>query len=195
MLPEVSHDGEMSLEKAVLARRSHRAFKDKALSLKQVAQLVWAGQGITGPDRRRSAPSAGALYPLEVYAVAGRITDLAAGVYQYQPGEHALKPVIDGDRRREVAGAALNQGFIAEATLVLVIAGIEEKTASKYGERAGRYVLIEAGCSAENIHLQAEALGLKTVIIGAFHDARLRKDLHLSHYEVPLVVMPVGYSK
>lgn len=192
-LPEIRRDSEISVEKAVRSRRSHRSFAKKDLSLEKAAQLLWSGQGITGSNRRRAAPSAGALYPLELYLIADRVSGLAEGIYRYLPDDHALRPVLEKDSLREVAEAALHQNFIARAPLALVIAGVEERTADKYGERAARYVLIEAGCSAENIHLQAEALGLGTVIVGAFHDQHLHKTLHMDGDEVPLLIMPVGY--
>ncbi|MFP3984269.1 MAG: SagB/ThcOx family dehydrogenase [Desulfurivibrionaceae bacterium] len=192
-LPEVRHDSGVSVERAVRSRRSHRSFADRSLSLEKTAQLLWAGQGITGSVRRRAAPSAGALYPLELYLIADRVSGLAEGVYRYLPDYHALRPVLEKGRLREVAGAALHQNFIAGAPLALVITGVEERTADKYGERAARYVFIEAGCSAENIHLQAEALGLGTVIVGAFHDKRLHEVLHMGENELPLLIMPVGY--
>ncbi len=194
-LPEIMADGTMSLEKSISSRRSHRSFADRDLALKDAAQLVWAGQGVTGSNGKRSVPSAGALYPLALYLIAGRIRELAEGVYRYVPAVHGLQQVASGDLRQEVANAALHQNFIAEASLVLVVAGVEEITSVKYGERASRYVLMEAGACIQNLYLQAEALGMGTVVVGAFLDRRLQTILNLDRQEVPLAVLPVGFNR
>lgn len=194
-LPQARYEGERSVEKVIRSRRSHRSFADREVTLEDAAQLLWAGQGITGSGGKRAASSAGALYPLELYLIGGYVAGLSAGVYRYMPLDHALQPVSGGDRRREVAEAALHQNFIAGAPLVLVLAGVEGRTAGKYGDRAARYILIESGCSAQNIHLQAEALGMGTVVIGAFNDGLLQEVLYMSRDEIPLVILPLGYTK
>ena len=139
------------------------------------AFLALAAQGITHSEGLRTAPSAGALYPLEVYLVAGRVATLPAGIYRYDPRRHQLVPTVSGDRRRELTLAALHQSWIADAPAVVVIAAVFRRTSTKYGGRGERYVHIEAGHAAENVCLQAVALGLGTTIVGAFSDAEVKR--------------------
>ena len=143
----------------------------------------------------RSAPSAGALYPMDVYVVVGEggVAQLEAGVYHYGPRKHMLSPVTENDRRDAVARAALSQMWVAKAPVNLVITAEYSRVTSKYGERGVRYALIEAGHIGQNIFLQAEALGLKAGIVGAFHDRELKTILKLPHAHEPLLIMPVGY--
>lgn len=191
-LPQPALDGDVSLEKAIRKRRSVREFSRQALPLADVAQLLWAAQGVTSRDGGRTAPSAGALYPLELYLVAGKVDSLPAGLYHYRPREHRLRLVTDGDLRKALAGAALDQSWVRSAPAVLVIAGVYERSAKKYGQRARRYTHIETGHAAQNVYLQAEALGLGTVIVGAFDDAAVREVLALPADHAPLALMPVG---
>ena len=163
------------------------------MSLGVVGQLLWAAQGVTSPDRRRTAPSAGALYPLEVFLVAGNVTGLDAGVYRYRPKEHALMPHAPGDVRRALAHSALGQAWLADAAAVIVIAAVYERTRTKYGERTERYVVMEVGHAAQNVYLQAESLGLGTVMVGAFGDREVKQVLGLAAGEAPLALMPVGH--
>jgi SagB-type dehydrogenase family enzyme len=173
------------------SRRSVRDFADAELSLEDTAQLLWAAQGITHSEGLRTAPSAGALYPLEVYLVAGRVATLPAGIYRYDPRRHQLAPTASGDRRRELALAALDQTWIADALAVVVIAAVFRRMGVKYGGRGERYVHIEAGHAAENVCLQAVALGLGTTVVGAFSDAEVKRLLGLGNEE-PLLLIPVG---
>jgi SagB-type dehydrogenase family enzyme len=129
---------------------------------------------------------------LEVYLVAGNVDGLAAGVYHYLPVEHALNRVSGGDKRSDLAEAALNQEWIADAPGVIVIAGVFSRTNVKYGERTTRYVYMEAGSAAQNVYLQAESLGLGTVFVGAFYELMVQSALELTEEEIPLVIMPVG---
>ncbi|MDD2764097.1 MAG: SagB/ThcOx family dehydrogenase [Opitutaceae bacterium] len=191
-LPAPVRDGRLTVETALSARRSVREFRHEALTLTHISQLLWATQGISGAEGGRTAPSAGALYPLEVYAVIGRVENLAPGVYRYRPQDHALEYVAGGDRRAGVAAAALGQGWIQEAPLVVVIAAVYSRTTRKYGQRGHRYVHMEAGGAGENLCLQAVALQLGTTVVGAFDDAALQKLLHLPQDEQPLVLIPVG---
>lgn len=190
-LPPARHTGAVSVEEALSSRRSVRDFADATLSLQDAAQLSWAAQGITHSSGRRTAPSAGALYPLEVYLVAGNVETLPPGVYRYDPRRHQLAPTLTGDRRRELAAAALHQTWIAEAPGAFVIAAVFRRTRIKYGERGERYVHIEAGHAAENLCLQAVALGLGTTVVGAFSKSEVGRLLGLSEEE-PLLIMPVG---
>ena len=191
-LPEPRYDSDVSLEQTLLQRRSIRDYTNESLSLQQVSQLLWAAQGITDPRVLRAAPSAGALYPLEVYVVAGNVQSLSPGVYRYEPGEHQLFKTIDGDELASLADAALGQGSIKEGAIDIVFTAIYERTTQKYGERGIRYVHMEAGHAAQNVYLQAVALNLGTVVIGAFHDDQVREILSLPQPEQPLYIMPVG---
>lgn len=189
-LPEPRPSGEMSVEEALAARRSVRSYQDEALSLTELAQLLWAAQGITAHWGGRTAPSAGATYPLEVYAVVGEVTGLEAGVFHYRPDGHLFVRRTAGDLRGELASAALGQEWVREAPVSLVIAARYERTTGRYGERGVRYVHIEVGHAGQNIYLQAEALGLGTVIVGAFDDQDVKTLLGIE--EEPLAIMPVG---
>ena len=192
-LPPAVHKGTLSVEEALLARRSQRAYGESPLGLSELSQLLWAAQGITDEATRfRAAPSAGALYPLEVYVAAGKVTGLPAGVYKYRPTGHELARGREGDVRGDLCNAALGQRAVAEAPAVLVFAAVYERTQGKYGERAARYVHLEAGHAAQNVYLQAAALGLGTVAMGAFVDEAVRGIVGLADGERPLYLMPVG---
>jgi SagB-type dehydrogenase family enzyme len=191
-LPAPRLDGGVSLERALAGRRSVREFARGALTLPQVAQLLWAAQGVTHRDGGRTAPSAGALYPLELYLVAGEIRDLAPAVYRYVPGRHQLEQVAAGDMRRGLCAAALAQECVAEGAVVFVFTAVERRTTRKYGSRGVRYVHIEVGHAAQNLALQATALGLGSVTVGAFDDAAVARVLDLPEGEAPLYLMPVG---
>lgn len=191
-LPAPMREGRMSVEQAMAHRRSRREYRATPLSLATISQLLWAAQGVTDPRGRRTAPSAGALYPLEVYLLAGEVEGLPPGVYHYDPRAHALSTTLPGDQRSELARAALDQMWLADAPVVLVFTAVYARTIAKYGRRGRQYVHMDAGCAAQNVYLQAEALGLGTVFVGAFHDARVQAVLALSEQETPLVIMPVG---
>ena len=191
-LPEVRLTSDVSLEETLLHRRSIRDYTDEALSLEEVSQLLWAAQGITEAWGGRTAPSAGALYPLEVYLVVGDVENLTPGVYQYRPDGHELVKVKDGDVRAELAEAALDQESVRNGAIDIVIAAVYERTTVKYGERGIRYVHMEAGHAAQNIYLQATALDLGTVTIGAFYDDTVRDIVGMSGDVAPLYVIPVG---
>lgn len=191
-LPAPRLDGEVAVERALALRRSRREFAPDALALADAAQLLWAAQGITDAKEKRTAPSAGALYPLEVFLVAGAVSGVPQGVYRYDPKRHRLARVRSGDVRREVARAALDQDWIAEAPAIVVIAGVYLRTAWKYGKRAPRYVHIEVGHVAQNVYLQAVALGLGTTLVGAFRDEELVRVLGLASRTEPLGLLPVG---
>jgi SagB-type dehydrogenase family enzyme len=191
-LPTPFYGGETSVEKALSERRSVRSYVGEPLTLAEVSQLLWAAQGITNPNGGRTAPSAGALYPLEVYLLAGEVNDLPAGIYHYKPYEHALNLVIDGNQRQELYDASLSQSAVKDAAAIIVITAIYERTTVKYGERGIQYVHMEAGSVAQNIYLQAVSLDLGTVFIGAFHEDQVKRVLQLGKDETPLAIMPVG---
>jgi SagB-type dehydrogenase family enzyme len=194
-LPEPSVAGDISLEAAIGERRSVRDFSKRSLSLADVAQLLWAAQGVTSRDGGRTAPSAGALYPLEIYLVAGDVDSLPAGLYRYLPRGHRLQLISEGDLRKPLARAALDQSWVRRAPAVLIVAGVYERSAKKYGERARRYTRIETGHAAQNVYLQATALGLGTVIVGAFEDTEVQGVLGLPADHAPLALMPVGHPR
>jgi SagB-type dehydrogenase family enzyme len=194
LLPSPQTDGEISVEKALANRRSHRGFQDRALSKEQLSQLLWAAYGITSPERGlRTAPSAGALYPLEIYAIAGSVDGIDPGVYKYISEEHKLVRIIDGDVRRELAEAALDQRMIAAAPAAVFYSAVFDRITGRYGDRGIMYAYMEAGHSAQNVYLQAEAMGLGTCAVGAFTGDRVREILNLAANEEPLYLMPVGY--
>lgn len=194
-LPPPDTAGKMPLEAAMVDRRSVREYADKPLSLSQVSQLLWAGQGVTRQEGRRAAPSAGALYPLELYLVAGNVKDLAAGVYRYDSKEHRLELAAAGDLRAEVATVALEQEWMADAACILVIAGVAQRMVGKYHDRTGRYIILEAGHAAQNVLLQAVSLGLGTAPVGAFKDGELKRIAALDEKEEPLYMLTIGYRR
>jgi len=191
-LPPPRTESGTSLEAAILKRRSVRTYREEPLTLAEIAQLLWAAQGVTGAGGLRTAPSAGALYPLEILVVTGNVTELVPGVYRYRPVGHTLTRIREGDVRKDLAGAALGQAVVRDAPVVIVIAGIPERTTGKYGERGVRYVHMEAGHSAQNVCLQATSLGLGTVTVGAFDDREVHEVLGLDPGEEPLYLIPVG---
>jgi SagB-type dehydrogenase family enzyme len=191
-LPAPRADGPMSLEATIRARRSVREFTDGYLSLDEVGQLLWAAQGITSPNGARAAPSAGGTYPLEIYLAPGRVTELEPGIYRYRPAGHELELVAAGDVRARLAEAALDQAWVADGAIDVVIAAVHARTTQRYGERGIRYVHLEAGHATENLCLQATALGLGAVTVGAFSDDELAAAMHMPEDHEPLYVIPVG---
>lgn len=190
-LPAPKLKGKMSVEETLNLRKSIRIFQDKPLTIEQVSQLLWSAQGIThsrGERMFRTAPSAGATYPLETYLFT------ASGGYKYNPVEHSLKKVYDEDMRTALSEASLGQTAVSNAHAVFVFTYIEERTSQRYGERAYRYICMEAGHVAQNLHLQAVALGLGSVPVGAFTDDQVAQILNLPEDEIPLYIVPIGYS-
>jgi len=207
-LPAPQFDGRCSVEKALATRRSVREFKDESLSIATLSQLVWAAHGMTHKmdappgwswgvwqGGKRTAPSAGALYPLELYIVASKVDGLKPAVYRYRPQTHELLHVGAGDKRSELATATLGQKWIEDAPCVIVVSAVYKRTEVKYGDRAPRYVHIEVGHAVENICLQAVALDLGTTMVGAFKDDEVKKVLGMSDEEQPMAIVPVGKRK
>ncbi len=193
ILPEPRFCSGISIEQALLERRSIRSYADRPLTLSDISQLLWAAQGITDPATGfRTAPSAGATYPLETYLVAGNVKNVAPGVYRYEPGEHKLVKVLEGDVMAELASAAVGQSWVREAGANIVFTAVYERTTQRYGDRGERYVHMEAGHASQNVYLQATALQLGTVTIGAFYDEQVQEILLLPDNEKPLYIMPVG---
>jgi len=195
-LPAPRLEGAVSVEEAIRRRRSRRSFADSPLTPAQLGQLLWSAQGVT-EGRKRAAPSAGASYPMEVFVAVGPagVGSLEAGVYRYLPAEHALEPHLAGDVRTQAAAAASGQRFLADAPVDILLAADYGRTAQRYGERARRYVDMEAGHISQNLYLQAEALGLGTVAVGAFDDAEVARVFRLPANLAPLYLMPVGHGK
>lgn len=187
LLPPPVTTGHLSLEELLQRRRSVRVFGPVPLTDAEKGQLLWAAQGIADEAGHRTSPSAGATYPLELYAAT------AAGLWRYLPEGHALDPVLDGDVRGELQQATNGQEVVGQAPLVVAITAVTARTAGRYGARADRYVAMEAGHAAENLLLQAVALGLGAVLVGAFEDAALARVLRLPAGESPLYLVPVGH--
>lgn len=192
-LPPPAQTGKVSVEEALARRRSVRRYSSQQLSLEQVAQILWAAQGRTRGSFR-TAPSAGATYPMELLLVVGEktVVGLEAGVYSYSPEGHRLTQKETGDKRDVLCDACLKQRFIRQAPISLVLCAIYERTCDHYGRRGERYVHMEAGHIGQNVHLQAEALGLGTVMVGAFDDEQVSRVLRLEPSLRPLYIMPVG---
>ena len=184
----------MSVEEAIARRRSVRRYGRESLSLPDLSQVLWAAQGLTGPGSLRAAPSAGATYPLEVFVLIGRdgVEGLEPGMYHYNVENHSLEPHKGGDLREELSLAALDEKFIAQASVDIVICALYQRTSRHYGRRGERYVHMEVGHVGENIHLQAVALGLAVVMVGAFEDERVRKLMDLAEEVRPLYIIPLG---
>lgn len=191
-LPEPLFKGKILTEEALKRRRSVREYQDKPLTLEEISQLLWAAQGITGEYGMRTAPSAGALYPIELYIAAGRVDGLAAGIYRYRPKGHELQKVAEGDKRGDLYQAALEQESLRDGAAAVVIAAVYGRTTRKYGGRGIMYVHMEVGGVAENIHLQAVSLGVGTLFVGAFDDERVKKVVNMAEGEEPLAIMPLG---
>ncbi len=189
-LPAPSLKGKVSLEETILQRRSVRSYSGAELSIEEIGQLLWAGQGITeSSGGLRAAPSAGATYPIEMYVMN------KDGLYRYVPKGHKLDLIKRGDLRSSLSRAALGQSFVAQAPVDIIITAVYPRTTRRYGQRGVRYVHIEVGHVAENIHLQAVALGLGSVPVGAFSDDEVKRVLSLPEEEVPFYIIHIGHGK
>ncbi len=188
-LPQPDTTGKRTLEQVLAKRRSCRTFLSQHLSAEQISQLLWAGQGITYMPRGfRTAPSAGGTFPIVLYAV------LPEGTFRYEPKTHSLTSVILKDVRTKLAAACLEQFFITNAGLIVVISADFKRTTSRYGHRGERYVILEAGHVAENIFLQAEAIELGSVAIGAYNDNQVAEIVGLADEEQPLLLVAIGFK-
>ncbi|MCK4235471.1 MAG: SagB/ThcOx family dehydrogenase [Candidatus Krumholzibacteria bacterium] len=185
-LPPVPRAGEVSIEEAIWCRRSIRSFTDEAPTPDIVSRLLWAAQGVTSEEGFRSAPSAGATYPLEVF--------LAAPAYlaRYEPEGHRLIITMRKDVRKALAKAALGQHWFDNAPLIFILAADVSRTSVRYGKRADLYVHIEVGCASENLMLQAAAMGWGSVPIGAFLEEDVSRVLELPKEWTPYLIVPVG---
>ena len=190
--------GAMSVEEAIQQRRSVREFKRDKLSFDDLGKLLWSTLGFQNLlSGRRTAPSAGACYPLSAYVAIGKdsIEGIKEGIYFYSYQDHSLKKYLDGDLRLELSKAALHQDFIAVAPVSIIFTAVMSLTTASYGERGIRYVYIDLGHAAQNIYLLATAMGLGKVAVGAYHEIKVAEILSLSKEESPLYIMPIGLPK
>ena len=185
-LPPPRYESDISVEKALLERRSIRSYKEEPLTLNELSQILWAAQGITEPKKGlRTAPSPRAAYLLEVYVLPGNVTNLPMGLYKYQPQSHDLIKIADGDKKAELFKAA-GQAPIKNAPVALVITGLSEKAQNP------AWMYLEAGHASENIYLQSVSLKLGTVAMGGFKEDDVRKALNFPEKERILYIMPIG---
>jgi SagB-type dehydrogenase family enzyme len=196
-LPAPVKKGTMSLEEALQNRRSVRLFANRGLSLAQISQLLWAADGITHPQGKRTAPSGRAAYPMDLYLVAGEggVAGLAAGIYHYNVAEQALEPVAAGEFRPAVVKACNGQAWMGKAPVIFVITGDYKRSEVKNGAQGPLFTHIEAGLIAQNLFLQAGALGLGAGIAGGINDRALGQALKLPPANLPFLAMPVGYKQ
>ncbi len=193
-LPSPDNIGEdsISLETALEERRSIREFDNRPLTQQELSQLLWAAQGITDPRGFRTAPSAGAIYPLEIFVTIENVTDLKAGFYRYNPEDNELDRLISGSFQTDLARAALGQRWVEEAPINLLFGAVLERIEPRYGERAKRYTDMEIGHAAQNVYLQSVASNLGTVSVGAFDENRVSSLFDLPNSVKPRLIMPVG---
>ncbi len=187
-LPKPKEKGLTSIEETLNRRRSVRDYKKGPLGLEEISQLLWAASGKN--LYRRTAPSAGATYPLETYLVVGEVEGLEPGIYHYSFSSHRLERIREQDIRKKLCRSALGQSMIEEAPIDIIIAADYDRTTGHYGQRGIRYVHMEVGHVGQNISLQANALSLGTVMIGAFEDNQVKEILGIK--EEPLYIIPVG---
>ncbi|MCK4852757.1 MAG: SagB/ThcOx family dehydrogenase [Bacteroidales bacterium] len=201
-LPPPRTRGDLSLEETLINRRSRRYFQTSPLTPSEISQILWAAYGLKEPARgkrfsgkaNRNCPSAGALFPLEIYLTVGDIVDIPSGFYQFIPDEHALKLIHDKDLREDLCKAAQQREMVRDAPASLIYIAIESRVIARYGERGvQRYIPMDIGHSAQNVYLQVEALGLGTCAIGAFNDETVKQVLDLPEEQIPMYIMPVGY--
>ena len=183
----------VSVEEALKARRSVRDYSDKPLTLDEISQLLWAGQGITNERGFRTNPSAGAAFPMELYLASHNITGIAPGLYHYSPHKETLTLVKEGSLRDQITSTEMYQKCVRNSAAVIIISGDFKRMANRHGVRNFRFVNMEAGSIFQSIGLQAQTLNLGTVVVGAFKEYELKKILGIK--EDPLVIMPLGRKK
>ncbi len=193
-LPTPKKIGDLSLGEVISSRRTKRDLIEESLSLADIAQILWAGQGITDPGKiKKSAPSAGAIYPFKIYLSAKNVEDLKEGIYKYLPQEHELK-LINEKISEDIEKATFDQSFIKKAAVNLFLVADYKKTTESYGSRGRRYVHMEAGHIAQNICLQTESLSLSTVLVGSFDDEKMAEIFKLEKEKV-VYILSIGKSK
>jgi SagB-type dehydrogenase family enzyme len=191
-MPEPRYSSEVSLEMSLLNRRSVRTYSDEPVTLQEVSQLLWAAQGITDTAGHRTAPSAVALYPLSLYIVVGNVPEIVDGLYIYQPEDHTIKRIIDGDIRNDLATAAMGQASVRQGAVSFVVTVDYGIVMSRFGDKGERFGTLEAGHAAQNLCLQATALDLGIVTAGSINDDQVADVLDLPDNLTPLYVIPVG---
>jgi SagB-type dehydrogenase family enzyme len=191
-LPRPQTKGGRSLEECLAERRSVRSYRIASMTAAELGQLLWAAQGITAEGQLRTAPSAGALYPLELYVVAARVEGFVPAVYHYRADHHELTLVRSGDASRELARASLEQECVRDSAAMLLFAAVYSRTTGKYGQRGIGYVHMEAGHAAQNVLLQATALGLGAVPVAAFRDDEVKQIAQLPQDHAPIYMVAVG---
>ncbi len=198
-LPSPILKGLISVEEAISGRRTRRQFSSEPLTLKEWSQILWAAQGITsnGAIKKRTAPSAGALYPLDIYLILGKnaLSPPGVGIFHYLPKQHSLRRLSDKDIIKKVVEASLYQNWMADAPGMIIITAEYKRITSKYGDRGIRYAYIEAGHVAQNCFLQAESLQLNVGIVGAFDDKAITLILPVKETHEPILILPIGRKR
>jgi SagB-type dehydrogenase family enzyme len=190
-LPAPRSDGGMPLEAAMAKRRSVREFKPESISIRELSQLLWAAQGVTGPKGQRTAPSAMAKYPLSIYIVPARVDGLAPGLYRYKADGHELE-TVGPDKRAAVLETVPKQTALQQAAVVFIVAMNYQKSAQNVTEQTRRYVHMETGLAAQNLLLEAVALKLGSVVVGGINAEAVRKAANLPEAEEVMCALPVG---
>lgn len=190
-LPAPKHDGDVSIEKALMQRRSVRKLAPAPLTLEEIGQLCWAAQGVTDDKGHRTAPSARGLYPLELYVLAGSVQGLAPGLYHYEPARNALTLLAAGDGRADFEHKGVGQAWVATAPAIFVISGAVGKMAN-LKERGLEFMWVEAGLAAQGFFLEASAMKLGSTFVGGFRPQEAHAVLALPDSEAVLAVLPVG---
>lgn len=186
---------DFALAKLLEGRESIRQFASSPLSIQEISSILWAGQGMKENSKKRTTPSAGALYPIELYVLVGNVSDLKSGIYHYEISSHSLKLLVAGDKRKELLEKkALRQEWVSTAPAIILITYVKARTANKYGERSDKYIGIEAGAVMQNIYLMAQSLTLGSCAVGAFDDATVKAIYNLKEEE-PILLMPIGKIK
>ena len=184
----------MSLDQALKTRKSMRSFRREPLTKARLSYLLWASTGIQRVEAGyefRTAPSAGALYPIETYIVANNVRNLDMGLYHYSVKSHQLEQLKHGDFSRRIAAAALGQSMCATAAVVFVWSAVFQRCKSKYGQRAYRYIYLDAGHIAENLALAAVSLNLASCEIGALYDDQVNAILDIDGTSESVICMAV----
>ncbi|MCX7957694.1 MAG: SagB/ThcOx family dehydrogenase [Deltaproteobacteria bacterium] len=194
-LPQYKTTGKISVEETLKKRRSVRKFTDASISIEEISQLLWAAYGFTASDGRKTTPSAGATYPLEIYIAVRKADKLKPGLYRYLPESHSLKFIKEGDILSQVSETTYQPEMCKSAPVHIIITAVIERTTSVYGQRGIRYIHMEAGHSAQNISLQGVALNIGSVLVGAFEDEKLSRVLEAGKDEIPLYIIPVGKTE
>lgn len=191
-LPEPRYDSDTSLEESLLARRSTRTYSSEPLKLSEISQLLWAAQGITDEAGHRTAPSAIALYPLTIYVVVGNVPEILPGIYTYDPKTHSITRIAEGDLRSELTDASMGQASVRQGAASFIFTADYGIVMSRFGEKGQMFAHLEAGHAAQNLCLQAAALGLGVVTMGAIDSEKVAEVLSLPDNLTPLYVIPAG---